>query len=165
MRQREEVQEVSRRERISALREIEAPEKNSGAFFIALRWEFTGLALERGRKIRSILCGRKARQGESERMVGVKFSRIAEQKSAELAESLVGKLMVSPRTAAYRSIDADTLREEYRTFFLALTDWLLYRSHADIEEKASRLGRVRASQGVPLEHCVNAMLVCRDHLV
>jgi hypothetical protein len=98
-------------------------------------------------------------------MVGVRFSRIAEQKSAELAESLVSKLMVSPRTAGYRGIDADLLQEEYRTFFLALTDWLLYRSQADIEEQAMRLGRTRASQGVPLEHCVNAMLVCRDHLV
>jgi hypothetical protein len=98
-------------------------------------------------------------------MVGVRFSRIAEQKSNELAHSLVVKLMESPRTATYREIDAESLRKEYRRFFRDLTDWLLYRSQAEIEEMFSLMGRMRARQSVPLEECVNAMLVCRDHLV
>jgi hypothetical protein len=98
-------------------------------------------------------------------MVGVKFSRIAEQKSAELADSLVRKLIRSPRTAAYREIDAELLREEYRCFFCDLTNWLLYRAQADIEDNCAQLGRRRASQGIPMEQCVNAMLFCREHLV
>lgn len=98
-------------------------------------------------------------------MVGVRFSRIAEQKSEELADSLVMKLMESPRTSSYREIDAESLRQSYRGFFGDLTDWLLYRSQAEIEETFSLMGRTRASQAVPLDECVNAMLVCREHLV
>ena len=98
-------------------------------------------------------------------MVGVKFSRIVECQSEELADSLVAKLVESPRTTAYRSMNRDELREEYRLFFRELTNWLLYRGQEDIAEGSSELGRRRASQGVSLEECVNAMLVCRDHLV
>lgn len=98
-------------------------------------------------------------------MVGVRFSRIAEQKSAELADSLVGKLLESPRTHAYRAIDSGMLREEFENFFVGLTEWLLYRTQADIAEKFTQLGSRRASQGIPIEQSVNAMLVCRDHLV
>jgi hypothetical protein len=98
-------------------------------------------------------------------MVGVRFSRFAEEKSAELADSLVSKLMESPRTTAYRELDRDALLNECREFFQGLTDWLIYRGVADIEEYYRRKGKRRASQGVPLEQCVNAMLVCRDHLV
>lgn len=98
-------------------------------------------------------------------MVGVRFSRIAEQKSAELAESLVSRLMGSPRTIAYREMNAESLREEYRMFFVDLTEWLLYRTEADIAEKCMQLGTLRAGQGVPMEQCVNAMLTCKDHMV
>lgn len=98
-------------------------------------------------------------------MVGVKFSRIAEQKSAELADSLIDKLINSPRTLAYREIDPELLREEYEGFFCSLTEWLLYRAQADIEQSCTQLGQRRASQGIPIEQCVNAMLFCRDHLV
>jgi hypothetical protein len=98
-------------------------------------------------------------------MVGVRFSRIAEQKSAELATSMVKKLMESPRTTAYQAMHVESLQEDYRAFFLNLTDWLLYRTGADIEERFTELGNVRARQGVPLEQCVFALLACRDHLV
>jgi hypothetical protein len=97
--------------------------------------------------------------------MGVRFSRIAEQKSAELADSLVRKLMESPRTEAYREIDAAALREEFRACFIDLTDWLLERTTAEIEEKFLQMGKTRASQGVPLSHSVNAMITCRDHLL
>jgi hypothetical protein len=98
-------------------------------------------------------------------MVGVRFSRIAEAHSGQLADSLVGKLMESPRTAAYREIDGEALRREIQGFFQSLTDWLLYHGQADIEANYVRLGKRRASQGIPLEESVNAMLACRDHLV
>ena len=98
-------------------------------------------------------------------MVGVRFSRIAEAHSEELADSLVGRLMESPRTAAYREIDGEALRKEFRGFFQSLTDWLLYHGQADIEASYVQLGKRRARQGIPLEESVNAMLVCRDHLV
>lgn len=98
-------------------------------------------------------------------MVGVRFSRIAEQKSAELAKSLVIRLRESPRTAAYKAIQAESLQEEYGEFFVNLTEWLLYRTGADIEETFTGLGKRRAEQGIPLEQCVIALLACRDHLV
>ncbi len=98
-------------------------------------------------------------------MVGVRFSRIAEQKSTELANSLVKKLMESPRTTAYKSMPVESLQEDYRAFLVNLTEWLLYRTGADIEERFTELGSVRARQGVPLEQCVFALLACRDHLV
>lgn len=98
-------------------------------------------------------------------MVGVRFSKIAEQKSAELADSLVRRLLESPRTAAYRCVDENMLREDFRIFFVDLTEWLLYRTTADIEEEFTKLGRRRASQGIPIEQGVNVLLLCRDHLV
>jgi hypothetical protein len=98
-------------------------------------------------------------------MVGVRFSRFAEEKSTELADSLVGKLRESPRTVAYRGLDDEDLRADLREFFQELTGWLLYRGQADIEASYTQQGMRRASQGIPLDQCVNAMLVCRDHLV
>jgi len=97
--------------------------------------------------------------------MGVRFPRIAEQKSAELADSLVRKLMESPRTEAYREIDAAALQEEFRTFFVDLTDWVLEPTTAEIEEHFSQMGKARASQGVPLSDSVNAMITCREHLL
>ena len=98
-------------------------------------------------------------------MVGVRFTQIAEQKSAEMAESLIGKLLESPQTAALRLLDIAILREEFGSFFANLRKWLLVRTKAEIELKFSALGRMCAGYAVPLDHCVNAMLACRDHLV
>ena len=98
-------------------------------------------------------------------MVGVRFSRIAEAQSEELANALVGRLMESPRTLAYREIDGESLRQEFREFFQGLTGWLLYRGQAEIERSYLQHGKKRAGQRVPMEQCVNAMLACRDQLV
>ena len=98
-------------------------------------------------------------------MVGVRSSKIAEQRSAELAGALVERLSNSPRTEAYRRLDAEELRGEYAGFFRSLTEWLLYRRAGEIEEGCTQLGRRRAEQGIPLDQGVFAMLVCRDHLV
>ncbi len=122
-------------------------------------------ALDEGRDIRLVSCATQKVSEREREMVGVRFSRIAEQKSGELATSMVKKLMESPRTTAYRAMQVESLQEDYRAFFLNLTEWLLYRSGADIEERFTELGSVRARQGVPLEQCVFAQLACRDHLV
>ncbi len=98
-------------------------------------------------------------------MVGVRFSRIAEERSDELAEALVERLMTTERTAAYRKVDVAELRGEYAGFFRSLTEWLLYRHAEEIEENCAALGVRRARQGIPLDQGVSAMLACRDHLV
>jgi hypothetical protein len=98
-------------------------------------------------------------------MALAKFATIAEQRSAELADSLVGKLMTSSATEQYGTMDETLLREDFRTLFASLTDWLLRRTKAEIEERFAQLGRQRAKQCVPLVQCVNALLVCRDHLL
>jgi hypothetical protein len=62
-------------------------------------------------------------------------------------------------------MDRALLREDFRVFFTSLTDWLLRRTKADIEEKFAELGCRRAQQRVPIVQCVHELLVCRDHLL
>lgn len=98
-------------------------------------------------------------------MVGERFSRLAEEQSSELADSLVRRLMASPRTQAYRQVNPAELHEELFTLLHSLTDWLVCRPPQDVEAFCSGLGCKRAAEGVPLDQGVNAMIACRDALL
>ena len=103
--------------------------------------------------------------GQERAMVGEKFSRIAEAQSSELAESLVRRLTSSPRTLAYQKVNQAELHEELFALLHSLTDWLVCRPPEDVEAFCAGLGRKRASENVPLEQGVIAMITCRDALL
>ena len=97
-------------------------------------------------------------------MIGLNFVRLVESHSDQLAEGLLRKLESSTRAADLRKIPEAELRERIHEVYQNLSDWLLTKTDADIEQVYSRVGRRRAEQGVALSAFCWALMMTQENL-
>ena len=97
-------------------------------------------------------------------MASERFTRLIGKYSETLASGLVKVLHESERTDAYRRIPATELQHDLRELYQHLDEWLGSKTQADIQKRFSYLGSRRASQQIPLEQFVWALILAKEHL-
>jgi hypothetical protein len=97
-------------------------------------------------------------------MIALRFVRLIEAHSDLLAENLLRKLRHSSRLAEFRRVPEVEIRERVYEIYRNLSDWLLNKTHTEIERVYTRLGRRRAEQGVPLSAMCWALMMTEENL-
>lgn len=97
-------------------------------------------------------------------MISLRLIRLIETGAAGLSDSLVQKLRTSPHTQSLRAIPERELRERCLEIYSHLSDWLLNKSSADIEQRFQNIGQLRARQGVSLSDVVWGIFLTKEHL-
>lgn len=97
-------------------------------------------------------------------MIALRFVRLIESHSDQLAESLLQKLERSSRTVELRRVPEAEIKERIFEVYRNLSDWLLNKTDADIEHIYSRIGRRRAEQGVALSAVCWALMMTEENL-
>ena len=97
-------------------------------------------------------------------MIALRFVHLIEAHSDLLAENLLSKLRHSTRLAQFRRVPETEIRERVYEIYRNLSDWLLNKTHADVERVYTRLGRRRAEQGVPLSAMCWALMMTEENL-
>ena len=97
-------------------------------------------------------------------MLGTRYSHLIEKHSEALAEGLVRKLQTSERTEAYRAVPPHELKRNLQEVYENLGEWLNNKTELELQQRYSRLGERRATQGVPLPQVIWALIVSKEHL-
>ncbi len=97
-------------------------------------------------------------------MLGIRFARLIERHSEELAEGLVSKLHRSDRTLAYRNIPREELQSQLQDLYQNLSLWLTTKTETEIARRYQHLGARRAEQHVPVEDFTWAVIIAKEHL-
>jgi hypothetical protein len=97
-------------------------------------------------------------------MIALRFVRLIETHSEELAQGLIEKFLTSSRTTDMRKVPAGELRERSGEILRQLGEWLLTKTDIDIEKRYFEIGRRRASQGVSLSDYCWAIVLTKKHL-
>lgn len=97
-------------------------------------------------------------------MLGIRFAKLIERHSEQLAKELVMQLHSSDRTRSYRSIPAAQLQHQLEDLYQNLSLWLTTKTENEIEHRYRELGLRRADQGVPVEEFIWAVIIAKEHL-
>jgi len=97
-------------------------------------------------------------------MLAYGLVRLIETHSETLANSLLQRVQHSVRTAAYRNVPPEELKQRVYEVYLHLGEWLLDTSEAEIERRYSEIGSRRAQQGVPVSQVIWAIVLTKDTL-
>lgn len=97
-------------------------------------------------------------------MIALRFVRLIESHSDEIAKSLVKMLHTSSRTKGMETIsDADLLIGTHETL-RHLSDWLLSKTNAEIEARYVGVGRRLARHGVTLPNACWTLVLSKQCL-
>jgi len=97
-------------------------------------------------------------------MLSIHFARLIENHSEELAVGLVRRLQSSERTSSYREIPTETLERQVQDVYQNLSLWLTTKTEAEIQQRYSEVGRLRANQGVPVGQFSWALIMSKEYL-
>lgn len=97
-------------------------------------------------------------------MLGMKFGRLIEKHSEQLAKGLVRKLRTSERTFAFRAIPEHELGHDVHVLYQNLNDWLMTRTEMDVQQHYTQVGMRRARTGIPMTQVVWALVLGKEHL-
>jgi hypothetical protein len=98
-------------------------------------------------------------------MFAIKLARLIETHADELSEGLMQKLKTSERCSELiNKVPPGELKRRTREIYENLTDWLMTRTEAEIEEGYIGLGARRARQGVPFSQFFWAICATKEQL-
>ena len=97
-------------------------------------------------------------------MIALRLVHLIENHADELAQGLIEKLQRSSRTSDLRKVPAGELRGRIHEILDHLSEWLLTKTTADIEQRYREIGTRRAAQGVALSDYCWAMVLTKEHL-
>jgi len=97
-------------------------------------------------------------------MIALRLVHLIESHSEKLAESLVHKIERSSRSADFKKVPPQEIRERTREVYRNLSDWILTKTEEDIERIYRPLGRRRAEQGVTLSALCWALMMTEENL-
>ncbi len=80
-------------------------------------------------------------------MIALRSVRLIEDHSEQLAGRLVTKLQTSSETTGMRKVPLEELRERSHEILRHLSEWLLTKSEADIQQRYFQIGERRAAPG------------------
>jgi hypothetical protein len=107
---------------------------------------------------------RQTKEREEAGMIAVRLVRLIEQHSDELTEALLKKFQTSPRTSDLRKVPVQELRNRSHEILKNLSDWLLSKSHGDVERRYREIGAIRASQAVALADVCWGIVLTKEHI-
>ena len=97
-------------------------------------------------------------------MIALRLVRLIETHANDLADTLVRKIRTSPHTQALHTIAEQDLRDRCLEIYGHLSDWLLNKSLSDVEGRFTKVGELRARQGVAFAEVVWGILLTKEHL-
>lgn len=97
-------------------------------------------------------------------MISLRLVRLIEAEADALSDSLLRKLYTSSHTQGLSRIPEHELRERCLEIYAHLSDWLLQKSSADVDQRFQSIGELRARQGVPLGDVIWGILLTKEHL-
>jgi len=97
-------------------------------------------------------------------MLAIRLVRLIEAHSEQLALGLTEKVWNCPRCSDLNKVPADEFRARTQEIYRNLSDWLLYKTEADLERRYTELGARRARQGVAFSHFVWAVTATKEYV-
>ena len=97
-------------------------------------------------------------------MLAGRLVRLIEKHSEQLSRELSQKVWSSPRCSDLHKIPPEELEARTHEIYRNLSDWLLNKTEAELEQRYTELGTRRAEQGVAYSHFLWAITATREHL-
>jgi len=85
-------------------------------------------------------------------MLAGRLVKLIEKNSEQLARELSEKVWSSPRCSDLRKVPPDELRARTREIYDNLSNWLMDKTEAEVEQRYTEIGARRAEQGVAYSH-------------
>ncbi len=99
-------------------------------------------------------------------MFAVRLVQLIEARAEALSEGLAQKLKGSERCGELlRKVPADELKRRSHEIYRNLTDWVINKTEAEIEDRYIGLGMRRARQGVPFPAFFWAVTETKEYLL
>jgi hypothetical protein len=97
-------------------------------------------------------------------MLAIRLVRLIEAHSEQLSRGLTEMVWNCPRCSDLNKVPADEFRARTQEIYRNLSDWLLYKTEADVERRYTELGARRARQGVAFSHLVWALTATKEYV-
>jgi hypothetical protein len=97
-------------------------------------------------------------------VIALRLVRLIKAHAAEIAQNLVEKIRISPRTASSRKIPDVELQMSTQELLQDLNEFLLNKSNTEIASRSYQLGALRASQGVALADVCWTITLTKEYL-
>jgi hypothetical protein len=97
-------------------------------------------------------------------MLAYRLVRLIETHSDGLASSLLERVRSSALLPDYSRVPGEELKLRVYEIYRHLGEWLMSKSHTDIEVRYVEIGARRAAQGVPLSQLSWTILLTKENL-
>ena len=98
-------------------------------------------------------------------MFALRLVRLIEEHADQLSESLIKKLIASEAcTDLLTLVPENELKHRTYEIYHNVTEWLLSKTEAEVEERYLGLGARRAHQDVPFSQMLYAIQAVKEHL-
>lgn len=97
-------------------------------------------------------------------MLAIRLVRLIEKHSEQLSRELSEKVWNSSRCSDLHKVPATELEARTHEIYRNLSDWLMYKTDAEVERRYTELGELRATQGVAHSHFIWAITATKEHL-
>jgi hypothetical protein len=97
-------------------------------------------------------------------MIAVRLVHLVETHCDEIADGVLKKFQLSPRTSDLRKVSPQELRQRTVEVLRHLSDWLLCKSKSEIERRYREMGCTRASQKVSLADFCWSMIFTKEQI-
>jgi hypothetical protein len=97
-------------------------------------------------------------------MLAYRLVRLIETHSDHLAASLLERVHSSPLLTEFRRVPSEELQRRVYEIYRHLGEWLINKSHKDIEQRYVEIGARRAAQGVPLSQVSWTIVLTKENL-
>jgi hypothetical protein len=95
-------------------------------------------------------------------MLGLRFAKLIEHHSQDLADEFVRRLQTSERTRSFRNVPAYELKDDANELFQHLSEWLATKTEADQRRREQKIGHYRAQQHIPVEEFLWGIILSKE---
>lgn len=97
-------------------------------------------------------------------MLAIRLVELIEKHSERLSRELSEKVWNSPRCSDLHKVPSAELEARTHEIYRNLSDWLLNKTEAELEQRYTDLGARRCEQGVAYSHFLWAVTSTKEHL-
>jgi hypothetical protein len=97
-------------------------------------------------------------------MLAIRLVELIEKHSERLSRELSEKVWNSPRCSDLHKVPSAELEARTHEIYRNLSDWLLNKTEAELEQRYTELGIRRCEQGVAYSHFLWAVTSTKEHL-
>ena len=98
-------------------------------------------------------------------MISAKLVKMIEEHAEQLTQSLVKDILSNPKTNFYHRFSSEELYKRAYDIYKNLSEWLIDKTEADIQEKYMALGKQRAEENIPVSQVIFGLILTRNHLL